>query len=342
MKFTLVSTVFNEAKRLKESLNDLSKQSLFPEACIIIDAGSTDNTVEILNTWGTEVPFEVIVQVVPGANVAKGRNKAIELAKTELIVSTDFGCRYHVDFLKSLVTPFIDKKVEVVGGGYSVIEKDIQTIWSKANYIIANGYECHPQPGFIPSSRSIAYYKHIWERAGRYPEWLTLAADDLVFGLVLQNQNVTMAFASDANVYWGRHATFKAYGKEAYRYGLGDGEAEVNRREILMKTIETTVRYASLLVLLGLLIGFIWRGVSPYNFLFLVPFLLGYKSYLRVLKYWWRWKSEKYNLTVMLACLPLIELTRFNYIKGYIKGYFLKSSEQKRMAEYWKKNYLSS
>lgn len=342
MKFTLVSTVFNEAKRLQDSLIDLRNQSVYPEVCIIVDAGSTDNTVEILKNWAKDVPFKVIIEVVPRASVATGRNRAIELSTTDLIVSTDFGCRYHADFLKSLISPFYNSNIQVVGGGYSVIEQDIQTIWSKANYIIANGYECHPKPGFIPSSRSIAFYKQVWEKAGKYPEWLTLAADDLVFGLVLQNQKVTIGYAKEAYVYWGRHTTGKAYGKEAFRYGLGDGEAEVNTREILVKVIETSIRYASILFVIGLLAGTVVDSVPSYFWFFLFPFIIGYKSYFRVAIYWWRLKSEKYNLTVFFACIPLIELTRIQYIKGYWKGYFFKSKEQKTLAVYWKEKYLSS
>ena len=52
--------------------------------------------------------------VLPGCNIAEGRNEAIKRAENELIVSTDFGCRYHKKWLESLVTPFDNPEVKVV------------------------------------------------------------------------------------------------------------------------------------------------------------------------------------------------------------------------------------
>jgi glycosyltransferase involved in cell wall biosynthesis len=341
MQFTLVSTVFNESKRLKDSLNDLSRQTILPSKCIIIDAGSIDNTVQVLKDWSKTVSFDVIIEVISGANVAIGRNRAIQLSETDIIVSTDFGCRYHENFLKLMITPFDNPLVDVVGGAYSVLEKDIISIWAKANFIITNGYFCYPKPGFIPSSRAIAYKKNVWEEAGKYPEWLTLAADDLVFGLVVINQNRRIEYVYEPVVFWGRHEKLKAYGKEAFRYGLGDGEAEVNKREIRSKVIETTIRYTSIFLIPIFLFYLNKFQISWLCLFLLTPFLLGFKSYFRILRYWWRLKSSKYNVVVLLACIPVIEITRIQYIIGYIKGYFRKTKQQNDLAKYWNIKFFS-
>lgn len=340
--FTLVSTVFNEAGRLSQSLKDIAQQTVYPTEFIIVDAGSTDGTVEQISTWATQMPFKVTVIVSPGASVAKGRNVAIEAASTECIVSTDFGCRYSSHFLEKMITPLGDDIRRVVGGGYSVIENEIQTLAAKATFVLSNGYYCKPQPGFIPSSRAIAYSKASWEKAGKYPEWLTLAADDLVFGLVLLQQKASFYYVDDIVVYWGRHIKTTAYIKEAFRYGLGDGEAEVNKREIVVKTVETGIRYVSWLYCL-IILGLGCKGsVSTGVYLGFIPFILGYKSYVRAIRYWWRLDHSKYTIQVLLFSFYLIERTRVSYIKGYIKGYFFKSKTQAAGASFWKKNYLSS
>ena len=43
--------------------------------------------------------------------MAEGRNIAIENAKNDLIVSTDFGCQYEPDWLETLVNYFDDPQI---------------------------------------------------------------------------------------------------------------------------------------------------------------------------------------------------------------------------------------
>lgn len=341
MKVTLVSTVFNEARRIQDTLNDIKNQTVLPDEVIITDAGSTDGTVEIITDWAATVTFPVKILSWPRCNVAQGRNKAIEEADFDLILSTDFGCRFHPAWIESMLKPFEDPSIQVVGGTYEVIESDITTIAAKANYIICDGYYVAPHPGFIPSSRSIAYYKTVWEHAGKYPEWLTLAADDLVFGMAVLKQAHKIAYVETPYVYWGRHTTLKAYAKEAYRYGLGDGEAQVNLRQFISKVAELALRvffifYLIILIILGCAGLFkVWMSIP------LFISVLGFRSYYWAFKNWLKYKSSKYSLSVFLYTFPIIERSRINYLQAYIKGYLFSPKEVKEQAVKWKLKYYA-
>ena len=315
-KFTLVTTVFNEASRLKETIADIEAQSLHPDEIIIVDAGSNDNTLEILNQWSDNSSIEVKVVISQGANVAQGRNLAIKNASHELIVSTDFGCRYHPEWLRSIVTPFENDEVKVVGGNYTVLEEDIKTLSARANYILSSGYKYVLEDGFIPSSRSIAYYRTVWEEVGGYPEELTLAGDDYKYGLDVMEKGYSIFLVQEAYVYWGRHDKFIGYGKEAFRYGLGDGEAGQNKRNFFSHILETTFRYLLLLRLLA--IPFL--PISYFEIPVLVILLLGLRSYLFAFRKWLQFRSKKYNLKTLIACFWSIEISRIYYIRGHIKG----------------------
>ena len=116
-RFSLVSTVFNEKKRLQETIDDIEGQIVKPDQIVITDAGSTDGTFERLKQWATNSLIEIIILQKTGCNVAEGRNLAIRNARYDLIVSTDFGCRFHSQWLQSMIAPFDDETVKVVGGG---------------------------------------------------------------------------------------------------------------------------------------------------------------------------------------------------------------------------------
>jgi glycosyltransferase involved in cell wall biosynthesis len=335
MKFTLVSTVFNEAKRIRNTLEDISKQSVMPDEIIITDAGSTDNTYEILNKWAAQVSFPVKILSWPKCNVAQGRNRAIAEASNEYIVSTDFGCRFHSDWFKSMTDPFKkDPSIAILGGAYKVLENEIISNPAKANYIICDGYYVKPYEGFIPSSRSIAYHKSVWAKVGGYPEWLTLAGDDLVFGMLVLKKGYSFQYVDKPYVYWGRHTTLKAYGKEAFRYGLGDGEAGVNKRQWLSKIIESAMRYLFVLSVLLVLLVLMWKQTS-FSMFYLLPCILllpGFRSYYWSFKNWMKLRSKKYDLNIFLYTIPVIELSRIQYIRGYISGYFHSKEEIKQGA----------
>jgi len=332
-KFTLVSTVFNEISRLNATIEDIEKQTLKPNEIIVTDAGSTDGTFEKLQNWVITSDIQIIVLQQKGCNVAQGRNLAIKNASNDLIVSTDFGCRFHPDWLKSIVMPFDDKEVKVVGGAYSVIEEEITTKAAKANFLLTNGYKTILNDYFIPSSRSIAYYKFVWEEAKGYPEWLTFAADDLVFGKVIKALGFKTTFVNQPYVYWGRHSSGMAYAKESFRYGLGDGEARVNGRNTISNLLELMLRYLLFVTLLLFAVNCVNAFMSSVFFLAATPSFLGLRSYYYAFKNWVSLRSKKYHIGVFLFSLLVIEITRFNYIKGYFKGYFFSTIDQRREAE---------
>lgn len=332
-KFTLVSTVFNESSRLQQSINDIEAQTLLPNEIIIVDAGSNDGTFEQLLKWSNKSSISIVIVQEKECNVAKGRNIAIQRATHELIVSTDFGCQFHPGWLKSIVSPFEDKNVKIVGGAYGVQEDQIISIPAKANFVLTDGYKNVLDDYFIPSSRSVAYYKSVWEKVNGYPEWLTLAADDLVFGKVIKSQGYPIYLVNQPYVYWGRHTFGKAYVKEAYRYGLGDGEAQINQRNVISNFIELILRHSLFTGALLFFVNINLNIVTPLYFLLLLILLPGFRSYIRTIKNWLKVKSSKYHIGVVVYGFLLIERTRINYIRGYVKGYFFSSIEQKKEAQ---------
>lgn len=320
--FTLVSTVFNEALRLEKSIEELRNQTLQPAEIIITDAGSTDGTYEMLLAWQAASPIPIKILQKNRCNVAEGRNMAIRAASHALIASTDFGCRFHPQWLESIITPFQDPAVKAVGGAFAVVEEDMLTLPAKAAYLLFDGYkdDIH-EAWFTPTSRSVAYYKEVFDAVGGYCEWLTLAADDTVFGRLAKKIGYAFHMVDKRYVYWGRHVTALAYAKEAFRYGLGDGEARINQRSTISKALEVLLRIGFVTALLISLALLTLHAVSPYILLLLIPFSAGFRPYLRHTKVWQRLRSPKYNWKVFLYSLYLLEQTRLYYLKGYYKGY---------------------
>ncbi|HEX8546937.1 MAG TPA: glycosyltransferase, partial [Cytophagaceae bacterium] len=325
LQFSLVTTTYNEINRIGYTIEDIENQVMRPTEIVITDAGSTDGTYERLLAWSNESKIDIKILLKPKCNVAQGRNFAIDAASFPIIASTDFGCRFHKNWLKSIIEPFEDSDINVVGGGYTVIEEDIQTLPARANYVLSAGYTSVMDDYFIPSSRSIAYYKKVWENVGGYAEWLSLAADDLVFGKTLKSKGYRFYLVEKPYVYWGRHLETQGYAREAFRYGLGDGEARVNQRQFIRGSIETLFRY---LFLFSVTVGSLLihsKKLPLFCIIFLFPLAIGFKPYFYGIKNWIKFKSKKYSIKVCLFSFYLIEISRLNYTRGYSKGYFFSS-----------------
>ncbi len=339
MNFTLVSTVFNESKRLNSTIDDLKNQTIQPSEIVITDAGSTDGTFELLLHWKKTSSIPIVILQKKPCNVAEGRNLAIKAAKYELIVSMDFGCRFHPDWLKSITVPFEDDKIEIVGGSYTVNENDQITISSKAAYIISKGYNTNVHvPGFIPSSRSIAYKKSVYEKIGGYNEWLTLAGDDTVFGLEAKAKGFTFHLVDKQFVFWERHKKAGAFIKESNRNGLGEGEARINLK-VLLVNIFTLCLQASLLIMAVIILSnvTILRSLPVFSIILLILCVISLKSFYSCTKFWIKIKSKKYNLKVLLFSFYLLTQIRVAYITGWLKGFLFSSDEQKKEAANLKK-----
>jgi glycosyltransferase involved in cell wall biosynthesis len=236
---SVIATVLNERASIARLLDSLAAQSRVPDEVVIVDGGSSDGTVELLRARAAAGGLPLRVLVRPGANIAQGRNAAIEAAQGEVIASTDAGVRLTRDWLRALVAPFADACVQVVSG---VFVPDPQSPFEIAMgaTVLPALTELSPER-FLPSSRSVAYRKTAWEAVGGYPEWLDYC-EDLVYDLALRKQTGRFAFAPEAVVRFRPRSSLRSFFVQYYRYARGDGKADLWR-------VRHAVRYGTYLVL---------------------------------------------------------------------------------------------
>ncbi len=245
---SVIATVKNEAQTVHGLLDSLAAQTRPPDEVIIVDGGSTDGTVEVLEEYaaGGDLPLKVLVR--PGTNISQGRNAAIAEATGEIIASTDAGVRLSPDWLEELVSPFREG-VHVVSGFFL---PDPQTVFETAlgATVLPVLADVNPEK-FLPSSRSVAFRKATWERVGGYPEWLDYC-EDLVFDFKLRELG-PFAFAPQALAHFRPRKSLGAFFQQYYRYARGDGKADLWR-------VRHAIRYSTYLIALPaiFLLG-LWR-----------------------------------------------------------------------------------
>lgn len=227
MKVSVVVTVLNEAESIEGLLKALANQTKKPDEIVIVDGGSTDNTVKKIQDFRPKVKnLNIMVFVRPGANIAEGRNDGIRIAKGEIIAVTDGGCVPHRDWLEKIAEPFKNRKVDVVAGFYRMTGRtSFQKALAPYLGIMPSGFS--PKK-FLPSSRSIAFTKKIWEEAGMYPEKLERAGEDTLFNVRLIKAGAKIVRVKEAVVDWEIPVkNFSQAFKRFFDYAKGDAQARI-------------------------------------------------------------------------------------------------------------------
>lgn len=302
VKATLICTVKNEERTIKVLLESIARQTRFPDEIVIVDGGSTDSTVEIIKSYINHFP-NIRLIVSQGTNIATGRNIAIKNATYDIIVSTDCGCKLSQKWFENIVKPFEKTpEVDVVSGVYLPwYENEFEEI---ASYLFFPNVNKLTSESFLPSGRSIAFKKSIWEKVGGYPEWLN-TAEDTFFDLNLRKIGAKFALAKDAIVYWRVRSSWAAIFKQFYNYAKGDGIA-------FLFPLRHFIRYMTVAFLIVALLSN-YLNVGFWVFIFMITIF--WFKYLNKLKN----PSFKRVTTAVWIALAIELGTFFGYITGLLE-----------------------
>lgn len=285
MKVSVIATILNEAETLERLLTSLEGQTRPPDEVVIADGGSTDGSLDVLDTWAAAGRLGLRVLRRPGANISAGRNAAIAAASGDVVAVTDAGVRLEPGWLAALVAPFETQEagerfVAAVSGWFVA---DPRTLFETAMgaAVLPHVREIRPDT-FLPSSRSVAFRKVAWEAAGGYPEWLDYC-EDLIFDLRLRDLYGPFPFVPQARVHFRPRGSLRAFFKQYYQYARGDGKADLWGRRHLARYLTYFVAGPALLILallhspwwwLALAAGFAAYTATPYRRLW--PMLAGH------------------------------------------------------------------
>ncbi len=260
---SLIATVLNEGQSMHRLMQSLVAQTCLPDEVVIVDGGSTDDTVAILQSYTDKLPLRVLVET--GANISEGRNKAIVSAQGDIIAVTDAGVILAPDWLEKITAPLIDNPKCTVSGGFFNADSTNLFELAMSATVLPLRDEINPAT-FLPSSRSVAFYKSLWEAVGGYPEWLDYC-EDLIFDLRIKQwmsqEGGTIAFEPQAVVAFRPRGSLRSFFKQYYLYARGDGKADLWRKRHAARYLTYLVALP-VVFLLGLMIHpLLWLLVLP-------------------------------------------------------------------------------
>lgn len=110
---TIIMPIYNASKYLNLSIESVLKQSYKNFTLLLIDDGSTDNSIEIIQEYKKKDDRIIVINKENGG-VCNARNIGLKMTKTKYVTFIDHDDEYDKDFLKNILMLIESKELDLV------------------------------------------------------------------------------------------------------------------------------------------------------------------------------------------------------------------------------------
>jgi glycosyltransferase involved in cell wall biosynthesis len=233
MKVSFITTVFNEEKTVGKLLKSVLSQSYRPYEIVVVDGGSKDDTIKRIRDYETAIKEKGIKfkLIIKKGNRSVGRNEAVKNSAGDVIACSDAGNILEKNWLKNIISPFGERKTDVVAGYYEGIAKN--TFHKSLIPYVLIMPDRADEKNFLPATRSMAFKKSVWEKIGGFDERYS-HNEDFVFANKLKKSGFNIFFKKSAIVRWIPRSNLKSAFVMFLRFAIGDAEAGIMREKVLL------------------------------------------------------------------------------------------------------------
>lgn len=175
MKISIITACYNSSKSILDTLESINSQTHEDIELIIIDGGSTDNTLDLLKSYNNII-YTIVSEKDNG--IYDAMNKGIRLATGDIIGILNSDDLYFDDKVLFDISKEFENEndLEILFGNIVYVkENDIKKIvrkWISKKYF-SNYFEW----GNVPPHPSLFVKKNVYSKAGMFDLNYTLAAD---------------------------------------------------------------------------------------------------------------------------------------------------------------------
>ena len=227
-RVSVVVATYNRGALLEELLADLTAQTYPADnfEVIVIDDGSREPVVPLLEGYST--PYKLTVQAQANAGAAAARHRGVELAECDIVVITDDDMR--------LVPEFLEEHIKTHDAGATVVLGQIAPAPGLENMPVFERFHAYQLERFVKGVRSgkiavrgvhvctgnLSFRRADYLKVGGFDRSLG-RSEDRELGIRLEKDGARLAFCEAAKTIHGSdHADLKVWLKRAYNYGVYD------------------------------------------------------------------------------------------------------------------------
>lgn len=222
-KVSVITTTYNDAANLRNIMDQVAKQDYENIEYIIVDGGSTDETMELIRQMEDRMPGKVKWMSEPDQGIYDAINKGIRMATGD-IIGTCFD-RYADDNVLSRMVAVMELEgTDGVHGDLYYMEGDrIVRTWKQGKGSIRSGW--------MPGHPTLYLRREVYERFGVYKTNYRIAADYEFMVRILHGKKVTLSYLPEILIYMS-HGGTSTNSLGSYVESLKEGHRALKENEV--------------------------------------------------------------------------------------------------------------
>ena len=185
MKITIITVCLNAAKTINDALKTVANQKNIEIEHIVVDGGSTDQTLEIVKKYKN---VSALVSE-PDKGIYDAMNKGIALVTGDIVGTLNADDFYSSELVLSEVEKaFQDPSIDACYGDLVYVKQD--DVNKSVRYWKSGNYKDNLfRSGWMPAHPTFFVRKSIYERFGNFSLDYTIASDfELLFRFIEKNK----------------------------------------------------------------------------------------------------------------------------------------------------------
>ena len=194
-RISIITVCYNSGATIRDTLESIASQSYKNFEHIIVDGGSTDNTLNVIRDWSKH---PIILVSEPDNGIYDAMNKGIALAKGEYIGMLNSDDYFAKPTALEVIVAHLDaNKVEAVFSCLDIVDADnLNCVIRK--YRIRNYSPFMLRIGVMPPHPTFYCKKSCYEKAGPYRTDYRIAADFEMLVRLLLKYHISWQFIDES------------------------------------------------------------------------------------------------------------------------------------------------
>lgn len=223
---TILIAAFNEEDNITSTIVSIDKQEYTGQlTVIVIDDGSTDNTVERIKSL-TDYSWLQILPLTTNQGKAQALNAGLQLTKTELVITIDADCYLFKNALNNIVSRYLsDPSNTAAVAGCVLVRNSRLNFVTRAqewDYFLGIAAVKRVQSLFqgtlVAQGAFSLYQTNILNKIGG---WRNTVGEDIVLTWDLLSKNYRIGFCEDAYCFTNAPTSWRQFIKQRQRWSRG-------------------------------------------------------------------------------------------------------------------------
>lgn len=232
-KVSVITTTYNDAKNLQRIMKEVAGQDYKNLEYIIVDGGSTDETIELIRQMEEQLPGKIRWISEPDGGIYDALNKGIRMATGDII-----GCCFDRFADKRVISKMVEvmerEETDGVHGDlYYMDGEKIVRRWHQGQGSIRSGW--------MPGHPTLYLRKEVYQRYGVYKTDYRIAADYEFMVRILYRKQVRLSYLSEILIYMS-HGGTSTNSLKAYLQSLKEGHRALKENGVAFAWVTDACR----------------------------------------------------------------------------------------------------